>query len=533
LHSLGVDWGHSSTKILPALRRGQVLPPGYGSAGRAVALRKPFISSDYVADVEVPPIMAEAVATLPTMTVMSIPLMIGRRAIGAMTVGRFRTTPLMDYTDADLRTAVELAKAASTLLARAQLAAELARRQEGASELSRLAGSLTRSLSVAAVCEYLVESVLALVRGTSAAIWNARGDSMITEGRSLGILSDPKDPRLQRIIALVGRTRHAFWTPDLANDPRLAATDQPASIQHPEARAVLIAPVRIRETLWGLLGVAGATGRLFTDADVELVQALADQAALGIANARAYDELHVSNVQLMRHEKLVAMGRLTSGLAHELRNPLQNVVGLTSELLELMRGRVGEPGGSVNVPEYVRRAYTEAKRAADIVDRLLDYVRERTPTLETIDIGHVVADAVALAAAGAKGTRITVTGHERAIIVQADAIMLRQVVLNLLSNALDALDGIGEVGVSVQLQRSAMGAGRVIVSVRDTGRGILAEHLPHVFDLFFTTKEVGRGVGLGLAVCQSFIEQHGGTLRVNSPGVGGGTTVEFELPAPS
>jgi signal transduction histidine kinase len=69
------------------------------------------------------------------------------------------------------------------------------------------------------------------------------------------------------------------------------------------------------------------------------------------------------------------------------------------------------------------------------------------------------------------------------------------------------------------------------VSVTDTGRGIAQEHLPRVFDLFFTTKEPGAGVGLGLAMCQSFIEQHGGSIRADSAGVGQGTTVEFDLPA--
>ncbi len=193
-----------------------------------------------------------------------------------------------------------------------------------------------------------------------------------------------------------------FWTPDLANDPRLASAATVHADAGSESRAVLVAPVRLRETLLGLLGVSGDTGRGFTDADIELVQALADQAALGIANARAYDELQVSNVQLLRHEKLVAMGRLTSGLAHELRNPLQNVVGLTSELMERSRGTLREHPEFADFPEYLKRAHCEAKRAAEIVDRLLDHVRERTPTLDTVDVRRVVDDAVALVRAARK-----------------------------------------------------------------------------------------------------------------------------------
>src|SRR2546428_9876737 len=151
---------------------------------------------------------------------------------------------------------------------------------------------------------------------------------MPSETGPRGPLRDRKGRRVGPMLDQVDRTRQGFWAADLDNDPGLVAPDGARSTEHREARAVLVAPVRIRETLLGLLAVSGVTGRAFNDADVELVQALADQAALGIANARAYDELQVSNVQLLRHEKLVAMGRLTSGLAHELRNPLQNVVGL-------------------------------------------------------------------------------------------------------------------------------------------------------------------------------------------------------------
>jgi len=533
LHSLGQDGEVIPGEVVPAVRRGQVLPPGCGCAGRAVALRKPFVAADYGSGcIEVPPIMAEAVAKLPTLTTMSFPLLMGRDVIGAVTVGRLKTTPLVDYSSEDVRAAEQLARVAAPLLTRAQRVAEHARREQGASELSRLAGSLAQSLSVSAVCEQLARSVLVLVRGTSASIWNAHGEIMFAEARRPGILRHPKDPRLERLLDQVARSRQASWTPDLANDPRLALPAGVNRSERSEARAVLVAPIRIREMLLGLLGVSGDTGRAFTDTDVELVQALADQAALGIANARAYDELQVSNVQVLRHEKLVAMGRLTSGLAHELRNPLQNVVALTSELVERSRGSLREHPEFVDFPEYLRRAHGEAKRAADIVDRLLDHIRERTPTFDRVDVRRVVADAVAIvaAAAGDRGPQIAVMSDDTPVLVRADAIMLRQVVLNLVNNALDAVDGLGAISVRTRTERNGIGAARAVVSVSDTGRGVPAEHLPRMFDPFFTTKDVGHGVGLGLAICQSFIEQHGGSIRADSAGVGKGTKVEFELP---
>jgi hypothetical protein len=109
--------------------------------------------------------------------------------------------------------------------------------------------------------------------------------------------------------------------------------------------------------------------------------------------------------------------------------------------------------------------------------------------------------------------------------------MLKQVVLNILGNALDALEGPGRVEVTMHFEPEPTGPGRAKLMIRDTGRGIAPENLPNVFDPFFTTKEVGKGVGLGLAVCQAMIEQHSGSIAITSAGMGQGATVVVELPA--
>src|SRR2546430_17721396 len=128
---------------------------------------------------------------------------------------------------------------------------------------------------------------------------------------------------------------------------------------------------------------------------------------------------------------------------------------------------------------------------------------------------QVVAEAVVLvsSAAATSGKRLTVWPVDVPLRVQADAVMLKQVVLNILSNALDAREGPGSIDITARLEPDVASPGRVIVTVQDTGRGIPPENLPNVFDLFYTTKEVGKGVGLGLAICQAMVEQHGGTIR--------------------
>jgi signal transduction histidine kinase len=181
---------------------------------------------------------------------------------------------------------------------------------------------------------------------------------------------------------------------------------------------------------------------------------------------------------------------------------------------------------------YLKQAHAELRRAASIVDRLLDYVRERKPTFETVDVRQIVADAAALMAssAGREGKQISIEPSAVPLWVRADPVMLRQVLVNVLTNALDALDAGGSVHVDMQLKTGHPGSRRVELVVRDTGRGIAQDDLPRVFDPFFTTKEVGKGVGLGLAVCQAIIEQHKGTIAIASPGPGRGATVIVELP---
>jgi signal transduction histidine kinase len=527
LHALGFDGVD-----LPVVRRGQLLPTGFGSAGQAVAQRATFVADDYGSGaVRVPAIMAEAMRQLPRFTTLSTPLIVEEEVIGALTVSRQVPVP---YEEVDHRLIEAVAALAAPVLARAQRDSDNARRQQGADELSRLAGSLTQSLSADAVCARLVQAVVSLVHGADAAVWDPQGRMAAPGARPSGLLREPADPRLRWMVELAMSTGERLWTPDLTNDPRLAEARASVGDEIDDSQAVLAVPIRIRETPLGVLTVTGETGRAFTEADKDLVQALADQAALAIANARAYHDLEVSRAAVLRHEKLVATGRLAAGLAHELRNPLQNAVGFIAEL----RDRATAPvlralQEFAAFPEFLRQARDELLRAAGIVDRLLDYVRERKPALESVDVQRIVSDAVALVAteAARRGTRVEVAVPDTPLSVQGDPVMLTQVVVNILTNALDAIDGPGRIDVGLRLEPAESSRGRVVVSVQDTGRGIGREDLANVFDLFFTTKEVGKGMGLGLALCQAMIEQHGGTIAITSPGPGQGAIVRFELPA--
>jgi signal transduction histidine kinase len=528
LHSVAVDGVEP-----PSIRRGQVLPPGFGAAGRAIETRTTFVTPDYASStVRVTDMFAEAIKTWTPIAALSVPLLFETEAIGAITFARPSDRP---YSDDDVQQAEIIAAEAAPLLIRARAEAENQQRQHAAAGMSRLAETLTKTRDVSVVCERLVHSTISLVDGWDCGVWANPDHLIFASSRGTPVVREELRGCFSSLVRKVAVEAATFWTPDLANDPRLPrGREERGYHEAVQDRAVLAVPLPSEGGVIATLTVTGMAGRIFSEADIELAKGLADLAALAMANARAYYDLQLSKAAVLRHEKLVLAGRLAAGLAHELRSPLQNAVGFIAELRE----RAAAPA-LLATPEFeefpslVKHVHAELRRAASIVDRLLDYVRERKPTLESIDVRQIVAEAVALVSTSAvrSGKRITVAPVDTSLRVQADAVMLKQVVLNILGNALDALEGPGCIDIGARLEPDAAGPGRVIVAIRDTGCGIPPESLPNVFDLFYTTKEVGKGVGLGLAVCQAMIEQHGGTIMITSPGVGKGTSVVFELPA--
>jgi signal transduction histidine kinase len=328
---------------------------------------------------------------------------------------------------------------------------------------------------------------------------------------------------------------------DIAQDPR--AHGFPAN--HPPMHSFLGVPIISKGRLFGNLYVTEKQGEEeFSKEDEKLAVTLAAQAAVAIENAslyeevqRSYEELKRSQRLLVRQEKLASLGRLAAGLAHELNNPLSSVAGFAEALQRrAAEGETARPPGASDVQEYLTLIQEEVARAASIVRRLLDFARQREPTFGVVDLEGVVTKAVSFVQRQARlaNQRIVVTPFPEGSRVFADAQMLQQVLLNLLTNALDAVEGGGEVRITARQRRRGDGQRPeevwLDVMVSDTGTGISAQDLPRVFDPFFTTKEVGKGTGLGLAICQSIVEQHRGTIEVQSEGVGRGTLVTVSLP---
>ena len=211
-----------------------------------------------------------------------------------------------------------------------------------------------------------------------------------------------------------------------------------------------------------------------------------------------------------RKDKLVALGHLAAGVAHEIRNPLSSIKGLAKYFAERT-----PPGGEAY--ELAQVMAKEADRLNRVVSELLELVRPAHLKWQPVDLNEVIGHSLQLVSQDASGRDITLqfTAQPSLCRIQADPDRLNQVLLNLYLNAIQAIGHEGAITVSV----AECGDGRVRLSVTDSGKGMTAEQLQAIFTPYFTTK--ADGTGLGLAVVQNIVEQHGGTIHVEStPGKG-------------
>jgi signal transduction histidine kinase len=220
---------------------------------------------------------------------------------------------------------------------------------------------------------------------------------------------------------------------------------------------------------------------------------------------------------LRAHEKLALMGEMAAIMAHEVRNPLGSIQGAA----EILSDRVGK---DKEAEKYASILIDEVRRLDDVVTGLIDSARQNESVKKPVHVNSVLQDVIYLysQSAGKKGVSVHEQYEDKVPRVLADEDMLRQVFINVFLNAVEAVSGGGEITVSSS--KSPLG---VIVSVLDTGRGIPEEETEKLFDVFHTTKE--GGTGLGLAISKRIIEEHAGTVEIQST-QGVGTEVLIDLP---
>lgn len=223
--------------------------------------------------------------------------------------------------------------------------------------------------------------------------------------------------------------------------------------------------------------------------------------------------------QLVRSEKLAAMGQLVAGVAHELNNPLTSIVGYS----ELMADEVQEPASRQKLEKMMR----EAQRMRRIIENLLRFARQNSLEKKSADLEAMLNDVLSLREYHIRSHGVTVQIEVESQLPQVavDEDQFKQILLNLLNNAIDALEGGGEKRIHIHASRRN---DRVVLHFDDSGPGFSEPH--RVFDPFYTTKPVGKGTGLGLSICYGIVKEHGGEIHaVNLQPRGARVALELPL----
>lgn len=276
---------------------------------------------------------------------------------------------------------------------------------------------------------------------------------------------------------------------------------------------------------------------------LEMKSRNAELIALRGAFNRMLDELEARRSRLIQSEKLAALGVLVSGVAHELNNPLSNISSSCQLLLEEL-----DTADHETLRDWASTIDSETERARRIVAALLDFGRRRETHLETVNLVDLTERTLLLLAGQLRKTATKVENFVPPDLgLQADPPRLQQVLINLLRNATDNGSGlvisirasycrssgtpfppgatvVGELGCQLYKKQNM-----VEIIIEDNGPGIPAEILPHVFEPFYTTREPGHGMGLGLYIVQEIIQEHGGCIAIASQ-QGKGTRVVVRLP---
>jgi two-component system NtrC family sensor kinase len=230
-----------------------------------------------------------------------------------------------------------------------------------------------------------------------------------------------------------------------------------------------------------------------------------------------------------RAEKLAAVGRLASGVVHEINNPLATI-SACAEALEsrVEEGVFGESEEVDDLREYLGLIRSEAFRCKSITNGLLDFSRVRTGNRHEVNIEDILESSSKLISHQKRGDdiKITIEADKDLPLVIADEGQIQQAIIALATNAIDAMPDGGDLTFTASHERR-----RILIQVSDTGNGISQEDISKIFEPFFTTKEVGEGTGLGLAVCYGIITDHDGRLSVRSTPEG--TTFTISLPLTS
>jgi signal transduction histidine kinase/ActR/RegA family two-component response regulator len=452
-------------------------------------------------------------------------------------------------TPAEIQTLTSLATLAAVAIENARLYDSTRRHVERLERLNRVNRAVSASLRLDDVLDEIARAAGALCDAPLATVWLADEAERVLVRRAIHGAPEIRAQMPDRLpfgqggVGVVAEARQPRLNVPVDGDFPIVARD--VLLRH-GIRIFNGLPVMLGDVLLGVLAVSGRGGRPFGETDGALMQALVGQAAVAIQNARLYeearaheieatrtlDELRRTQEQLVRMEKLRALGEMASGVAHDFNNVLAVILGR----VQLLQRKLQEP----TFRRWLDIVEQAALDGAQTVRQIQEFTRVRRdqPT-QTVDLNQAIHEAVELTRVrwqdepASRGAPVRLSLDLGVIPrVYGQSSELREVLTNLIVNAVEALTGEGEIRIATRLREE-----RVEVSVADTGIGMTDSVRRRIFEPFFSTKGPS-GPGLGLAMVYGIVSRHGGEILVDSAeGAGATFTIRFPVvgakPAPA
>lgn len=390
--------------------------------------------------------------------------------------------------------------------------------QQGRLEaLFSISTEISSTLRLEEVLQRVVAHACRLMEARVASLLLKEADALkpaATYGASAAYLAQPDRDLATSLTGEVIRTGRPLYIVDVRKETQYSVSDL---AQKEGLCSLLSVPLHTKTDVIGVLNVFTAEQRYFNETDIRLLTLLATQSAIAIDNARLHQDEMEARERLRQSEKLAALGKLSAGLAHEIRNPLNTV----SMLMYAMSREL--PSGSPFCAD-LQVMQGELRRMSLLIEQFLEFAKPRPPRFQRERIDEIMEETLLLIGPEARVRKIMIYKEWEKTLptVWIDGAQLKQVFLNILLNALQAMPHGGKLTVRIHVS-----GGSLLTAISDEGEGIHPDVRANLFQPFFTTKK--GGTGLGLSISQRIIEAHSGRLRILSQ-PGAGTTVIVRLP---
>ena len=274
-------------------------------------------------------------------------------------------------------------------------------------------------------------------------------------------------------------------------------------------RTGLVLPLLKDNEIVGTISLGRKQVQPFTDKQISLFTDFAAQATIALESTRRERQYREMQSELAHANRVATMGQLTASIAHEIKQPIATARNNACAALNFLDK---SPPDVAEVREALTCIVDDTDRTSDVVDRIGSLIKKAPPRKEVVDLNAAILEVTALTRSEAVKTGVTVGTQLAGELprIQCDRVQLQQVMLNLIVNAIQSMSSVEDGNRELHISTVSIEPEGVCVAVRDTGHGLRPESLPRLFEPFYTTKP--DGMGMGLSICRSIIEAHGGRL---------------------